>query len=82
MRLFVTCVLIFGPAVLLIVGLLSVVRDLLSSSDFAAPLSPDELLEEREGRVDDATDPEWAGAVAAAGGASTFRGKDVGAPGK
>jgi hypothetical protein len=81
MRLFVTCVLIIGPAVLLIVGLLSLVRDLLSSSVFAAPLSPNEL-EKREGRIDDATDPERAGAFAAAGGASRFRGKDAGAPGK
>jgi hypothetical protein len=56
MRLLLTCVLIFGPATLLIVGFLSLVRDLLSSSVFAAPLSPREL-EKREGRIDDATDP-------------------------
>ena len=42
MRLFVTCVLIAGPAVLLIIGFLSVVHDLLSRSVFAGPLSPTE----------------------------------------
>jgi hypothetical protein len=42
MRLFVTCILIIGPAVLLILGFLSLVRDLLSNSAFAAPFSPDE----------------------------------------
>jgi hypothetical protein len=81
MRLFVTCVLVIGPAVLLVVGFLSVVRDLLSSSDFAATMSPNEL-EQRDGRIDNATDPEWVVSFADAGSASTFRGKDVGAPGK
>jgi hypothetical protein len=42
MRLVVTCVLLLGPAVLLVVGLLSLVRDLLSNSAFAAPFSPDD----------------------------------------
>jgi hypothetical protein len=42
MRVFVTCVLIAGPAVLLIVGFLSVVHDLLSRSIFAGPMSPTE----------------------------------------
>ena len=42
MRVFVTCILIIGPAVLLILGFLSLVRDLLSNSAFAAPASPDE----------------------------------------
>jgi hypothetical protein len=42
MRVFVTCILIIGPAVLLILGFLSLVRDLLSNSAFAAPFSPDE----------------------------------------
>jgi hypothetical protein len=42
MRVLVTCVLIGGPAVLLVVGFLSVVRDLLTRGVFAAPLSPHE----------------------------------------
>ena len=41
MRAFETCVFI-GLAVLLVIGLLSLVRDLLSSSVFAAPSSPNE----------------------------------------
>jgi hypothetical protein len=51
MRLFVNCLLIIGPLVLLIVGLLSVVRDLLSRNIFAAPLSTNEL-ETPEGSID------------------------------
>jgi hypothetical protein len=42
MSVFGTYVLIVGLAVLLIVGLLRLVRDLLSTSAFAAPSSPDE----------------------------------------
>jgi hypothetical protein len=42
MRAFITCILVVGPAVLLIVALLSIVHDLLSSSAFAAPDSPNE----------------------------------------
>jgi hypothetical protein len=42
MRIFVTGVLIMGLAALLIVGLLRVVKDLLSNSAFAAPSSLDE----------------------------------------
>jgi len=51
MRLLVTCVLIIGPAVLLIIGFLSVVRDLLSRSVFAAPFSPNQerLIERADG---------------------------------
>jgi hypothetical protein len=42
MSAFGTYVLIVGLAVLLIVGLLRLIRDLLSGSVFAAPSSPDE----------------------------------------
>jgi hypothetical protein len=51
MRVFVICVLIIGPAALLIIGFLSVVRDLLSRSIIAAPSSLDEehLMESADG---------------------------------
>ena len=42
MHLFITCILIAGPAILLIVGFLSLVGDLLSRNVFAAPFSPHE----------------------------------------
>jgi len=46
MRVFVYCILIIGLAGLLIVGLLRVIRDLLSRDVFAAPSSPNEEHEE------------------------------------
>jgi hypothetical protein len=42
MREFVICVLVVGLAVLLIVGLLSVIQDLLSGHFFTAPSLPNE----------------------------------------
>jgi len=42
MRVFVTCVLTIGLAVLLILGVLRLVRELLSSSAVAAPSLPGE----------------------------------------
>jgi hypothetical protein len=50
MHVFVTFALIIGPALLLTIGFLSVVRDLLSRSVFAPPSSPNEdLMESAEG---------------------------------
>jgi hypothetical protein len=46
MHVFVSFVLITGLSVLLIVGLLRVIRDLLSRDVFAAPSSPNEAHEE------------------------------------
>src|ERR1700733_13002113 len=43
MHLFVTCFLIIGPAIMLVVGLVSVVQDLVSRGIFAAPSSPNEV---------------------------------------
>ena len=73
MRTFVTCMLILGPAVLLIVGFLSVIRDLLLRNVIAAPVLPtDDLAESAEdaelrtafmrteSRIDDLSVPEWA----------------------
>ncbi len=42
MRVFVACILIIGLAVLLIIGLLRLVRDLLARDPFEAPSSPNE----------------------------------------
>ena len=50
MHLFVTFALIIGPALLLTIGFLSVVRDLLSRSVFAVPSSPNEDLMESADR--------------------------------
>ena len=47
MRVFITCVLIVGIAVLLVIGLLRVVRDLFSESVIAAPSSANEEGEPR-----------------------------------
>jgi hypothetical protein len=73
MRVFITCILIVGPVVLLIVGFLSVVHDLLSRNILAAPVLPneDEAADAEEAeprsprtraedRIDDLTVPEWA----------------------
>jgi len=51
MRVFVSCVLLIGLSVLLIVGLLRVIQDLISRDVFAAPSSPNE---EHEAIAEDA----------------------------
>jgi hypothetical protein len=72
MRTFVTCMLILGPAVLLVIGFLSVFHDLLSRNVVAAPFLPNDDSKESaedaelrtafptESRIDDLTVPEWA----------------------
>jgi hypothetical protein len=55
MRVFVACLLIIGLAVLMIIGLFRLVRELLSKSQFAAPSPPNEehaveIASSRDGR--------------------------------